>query len=271
MKINKLTILFVLIIVLLTACSNENANAINVIQSNQKSVQQTTSPFTEEQVKNLLPAVVTKNIDGDTLKIKIEGKEETVRLLCIDTPESVKIGTEIQKWALEASDYAKKIMPVGKKVQLELDVSERDKYGRLLGYIWVDGEMYNNMVIEQGLARVAYIYAPNTKYVDQLRETQSKAQKKAIGIWSIENYVTDSGFDMTVVDEDNTTGKAEPTSTTNRIINNSSGECNIKGNISKNGKIYHVPGGEYYEQTKAEKMFCTEEEAVADGFRKSQK
>lgn len=172
---------------------------------------------------------------------------------------------------MDASNYAKKVMPVGKKVQLELDVSERDKYGRLLGYIWVDGEMYNNMVIEQGLARVAYIYAPNTKYVDQLRETQSKAQKKAIGIWSIENYVTDSGFDMTVVDEDNTTGKAEPTSTTSGIINNSSGECNIKGNISKNGKIYHVPGGEYYEQTKAEKMFCTEEEAVVDGFRKSQK
>lgn len=85
MKINKLTILFILIIVLLTACSNENAST--VIQSNQKSVQQTTSPFTEEQVKNLLPAVVTKNIDGDTLKIKVEGKEETVRLLLIDTPE----------------------------------------------------------------------------------------------------------------------------------------------------------------------------------------
>lgn len=54
--------------------------------------------------------------------------------------------------------------------------------------------MVNETLLEKGLARVAYVYAPNTRYVDEFREIQSKTQKQAIGIWSIENYVQEDGF-----------------------------------------------------------------------------
>lgn len=141
-------------------------------------------------------ATVVKNIDGDTLKVKLEnGKEETVRFLLVDTPETKHPRLGVQPFGPEASAFTKKYASVGKQIQLELDVSEREKYGRLLAYVWVDGQMLNRMLIDQGLARVAYVYAPNTKYVDYLREAQKKAQAAKKGIWSVENYATDSGFD----------------------------------------------------------------------------
>ncbi|MFJ8528208.1 thermonuclease family protein [Bacillus sp. NPDC094106] len=141
-------------------------------------------------------ATVVKNIDGDTLKVKLEnGKEETVRFLLVDTPETKHPRLGVQPFGPEASAFTKKYASVGKQIQLELDVSEREKYGRLLAYVWVDGQMLNRMLIDQGLARVAYVYAPNTKYIDYLREAQKKAQAAKKGIWSVENYATDSGFD----------------------------------------------------------------------------
>ncbi|SFD61495.1 micrococcal nuclease [Bacillus sp. 491mf] len=145
-------------------------------------------------------ATVMKNIDGDTLKVKLEnGKEETVRFLLVDTPETKHPRLGVQPFGPEASAFTKKYASEGKKVQLELDVSDREKYGRLLVYVWVDGQMLNRLLVEQGLARVAYIYAPNTKYVDYLREFQTKAQANKKGIWSVENYATDNGFEKSKV------------------------------------------------------------------------
>lgn len=147
-------------------------------------------------MNRVVNATVLKNIDGDTLKVKLEnGKEETVRFLLIDTPETKHPRLGVQPFGPEASAFTKKYASEGKKIQLELDVSEREKYGRLLAYVWVDGQMINRLLVEQGLARVAYVYAPNTKYVDYLREFQTKAQANKKGIWSVENYATDNGFD----------------------------------------------------------------------------
>lgn len=128
------------------------------------------------------------------MKLTIDGKKETVRLLLVDTPESVNPNIpEPQPFSIEASNYAKKML-TDKDVQIELDVSERDKYGRLLCYLYIDGKMFNELLLEQGYARVAYVFAPNTKYVDQFRAIQDKARESGIGIWSIENYAQDKGF-----------------------------------------------------------------------------
>ncbi|MFD2670803.1 thermonuclease family protein [Marinicrinis sediminis] len=138
--------------------------------------------------------LVTRVVDGDTMKVMVDGKEETVRLLLVDTPESVHPNKPVQPFGLEASAYAKDMLE-GKEVRLELDVSERDKYGRLLVYMWLDEHrMFNEMLLEQGLARVAYIYPPNVKYVDPFRAIQREAQRKEAGIWSLENYVSEQGF-----------------------------------------------------------------------------
>ncbi|MFP3470922.1 thermonuclease family protein, partial [Micrococcus sp. SIMBA_144] len=120
----------------------------------------------------------------------------------------------------------------GEKVGIEIDVSERDKYGRLLAYVWIGDQMFNEMLLEEGLARVAYIYQPNVKYVDQFQEIQRQAQEEGKGIWSIEDYVQEEGFDE----------EAE-TPTEEKFA---SEECQIKGNINSKGeKIYHVPEGSY--------------------------
>jgi micrococcal nuclease len=203
-----------------------------------------------QQASSKIPAVVLEVIDGDTLKVEVNGKKETVRLLLIDTPESVHPTKPVQPFGVEASHYVKKLLPKGTEVELELDVRERDKYGRLLAYVWVNGKMVNELLLEQGYARVAYVFEPNTKYVDEFRAIQDEARKKELRIWSLENYATERGFN------DQVTGKQQ---------------CDkpmIKGNIRKDGeKIYHFPSSPQYNVTKAEMMFCTEEEAKSAGFR----
>lgn len=116
-------------------------------------------------------------------------------MLLVDTPESVKQDTPIQPFAKEASAFTLKQLKQG-NLSLELDVSDRDKYGRLLGYVWVGDKMLNEMLIEKGYARVAYIDTPNVKYVDQFRNIQTTAQKNGTGIWSIENYAREEGFNQ---------------------------------------------------------------------------
>lgn len=200
---------------------------------------------------NFIPAEVIRVVDGDTVKVKVDGKEETVRLLLIDTPETVHPSKPVQPFGPEASSFTKELL-TGKEIQLEMDIGERDKYGRLLAYVYVDGNMVNEMLLEKGLARVAYIYEPNTKYVDDFYEIQKQAQQKEVGIWSIENYATDQGYK-----EEEGKGQEE--------INNS---CTIKGNINSKGeKIYHTEASPSYKVTKPEEMFCTEKEAVEAGYR----
>lgn len=155
--------------------------------------EETPKEIEEANNNGRLPATLIEVTDGDTLKVEVEGREEKVRLLLIDTPETVHPDKEEQPFGKDASNFVKKQVAKG-KIELELDVSERDKYGRLLAYVWINDKMLNEQLLEYGLARVAYIYPPNTKYVDQFEEIQKSAQKEAKGIWSIENYVQEEGF-----------------------------------------------------------------------------
>ncbi|PJN64546.1 SPBc2 prophage-derived endonuclease YokF precursor [Paenibacillus sp. GM1FR] len=173
--------------------SETKSNTADVIETSQSSDSKGKQTQGTQNNHNRFPATLVEVTDGDTLKVTVEGKEEKVRLLLIDTPESVHPEKEEQPFAKDASNFVKKQVAKG-NMELELDVSERDKYGRLLAYVWIDNKMLNEQLLEYGLARVAYIYPPNTKYVDQFEEIQKQARVKAKGIWSIENYVQDSGF-----------------------------------------------------------------------------
>ncbi|WP_157888207.1 thermonuclease family protein [Bacillus marinisedimentorum] len=144
--------------------------------------------------KQYIPASITRVVDGDTMKVELEdGRKETLRLLLVDTPESVHPDKPVQPFAQEASDYAKNTL-TGKNVELKIDVSERDKYGRLLVYLHVDGYDFNKSLIQKGLARVAYVWAPNTSRADEYYEAQKIARQEGIGIWSIEDYAREDGF-----------------------------------------------------------------------------
>lgn len=245
---------------ILTGCSGLSAdrNDIENVQAEQKG-----KTFT---------AAVDKVVDGDTVKIKMpNGTVETVRLLLIDTPETVHPTKDIQPFGPEASQLAKEMMPENAKVEVEPGISERDKYGRLLAYLYVDGVMVNKKLLEEGLARVAYIYEPNTKYLDEFEAIQKQAKQKELGIWSIENYATDRGFT-----EERSTEPSKPKQETNEVeagfVSQACKKPTIKGNINSKGeKIYHIPSGQYYDITKEEALFCTEKEAVESGFRKAQR
>ncbi|MYL43946.1 thermonuclease family protein [Virgibacillus salexigens] len=145
---------------------------------------------TEEIAINKEKVTVDRVVDGDTVKVEFpSGETETVRLLLIDSPESVHPTKPVQPYGEEASDFAKDTLKEGQTLTLEKGDPERDKYDRLLGYIWVDGKNFNQLMIEEGFARVAYVYEPNTKYVDEFREAEKAAEQESNNIWSIDGYV----------------------------------------------------------------------------------
>lgn len=120
--------------------------------------------------------VVQRIVDGDTLVC--EGGER-VRLLLIDAPElSQGEPGAVARRALLS------LAPRGTPLRLELDVQERDRYGRILAYLWLDdGRMVNEELLRQGVAVVA-VYPPNVRHVDRLRATMREAQEAGSGLWA---------------------------------------------------------------------------------------
>ncbi len=79
-------------------------------------------------------------------------------------------------------------------MRIEYDGPKRDRYDRLLAYIWLDGEIYNQELIEKGLARYAYVYHPPYTHAEDMKTAENRAKRQQKGIWSIDGYVTDNGF-----------------------------------------------------------------------------
>lgn len=123
--------------------------------------------------------LVTRVVDGDT--IEIEGGEH-VRYIGMNTPESVDPRRSVQCFGHEASDYNKKLVE-GKRVRLEPDVEDRDKYHRLLRYVWQGDTMINEKLVADGYAQVMTI-PPNVKYVDRFRTAQTDARDAKRGLWA---------------------------------------------------------------------------------------
>lgn len=212
-------------------------------------------PTSTGGTEDLIEVELLNVIDGDTIKVKYNGKTETIRYLLIDTPEVRHQTLGNQPFGDEASSRNKQLLEDA-TVSLEFDVGERyDDFGRLLAYVYADGESVQQVLLQEGLARVAYVFAPNTRHLDSFEEAESIARQAELNIWQYEQYVTKRGFDKTKVKEVTT-----PETKTNE-------KCLIKGNINReNKKIYHIPSGKYYDQTKPEKWFCTEQQALDAGF-----
>lgn len=135
--------------------------------------------------KDKIIAKVARVIDGDTIKVLISDREETVRLIGVDAPEITDSRKAIQCFGKEASDKAKEVL--GKKtVVLEADSTQdnKDKYGRLLRYVFVDGINLSKLMISQGYAH-EYTYQNNPyKYMDEFKDAQEQAQENKIGLWA---------------------------------------------------------------------------------------
>ncbi|GGD22511.1 thermonuclease family protein [Pontibacillus salipaludis] len=145
-------------------------------------------------------ATVSRVVDGDTIEVTYNGTTEDVRLLLVDTPEVKHPSKPVQEFGPEASTYAKKMLTPGTKVELEFDGPKRDKYDRLLAYIWVDGQNFNKALLENGYARLAYRYDPPYTHYETFMKAQNQAKSQNLGIWSVEgNYVQDDGFHQEVL------------------------------------------------------------------------
>jgi len=128
---------------------------------------------------------VTAVVDGDTIKIDMNGTAETLRLIGIDTPETVDPRKPVQCFGKEASSKAKELLS-GQSVRIEKDSTQgdRDKYDRLLAYIWrEDGLFYNEYMVKQGYAH-EYTYDNPYKYQTQFKADEAYARQNQLGLWS---------------------------------------------------------------------------------------
>jgi micrococcal nuclease len=150
-------------------------------------------PVTEDQ-NSEVPATLVDIIDGDTIKVVVNGKIEYVRYLLIDTPESKSQKTCVQLYAKEAFLRNSELVKSG-KVTLEFEQENlRDSYGRLLAYVYVDGKSVQETLLKEGYARVAYIINPPYKYLEIYRKEENLAKKKKVNIWIKLDFVTNWGF-----------------------------------------------------------------------------
>lgn len=162
-------------------------NAGNTLEKKRQNDMEQNSDVSIKE-KEMLEATVTHVIDGDTLEVQFRnGRKETIRLLLVDTPETNHPSQPVQPYGPEATQFAKEQLE-NQKIQIEIGTQIRDKYDRLLGYVWINDQLFNEMLLERGLARTAYIYPPNIKYLNQFHETQQIAMNEKIGVWGIEGY-----------------------------------------------------------------------------------
>jgi micrococcal nuclease len=130
-------------------------------------------------------ATVVRVVDGDTLVVDIGNARETVRLIGIDTPETVKPDSPVECFGPEASAFTKHLLPEGTALRLERDVEARDDYGRLLVYVYraTDGTFVNLHIVEQGYATLL-TFPPNVAHVEQFVDAAQAAQQANLGLWA---------------------------------------------------------------------------------------
>lgn len=124
---------------------------------------------------------VTHVADGDTIGVSLEGRDEEVRLIGVDTPETVDPDEPVQCFGPQASAFTHELLE-GRRVELELGVERRDVYGRLLAYVYLDGRLVNAMLARRGLARTLTI-APNDAKAPLFERLTAAASEAARGLW----------------------------------------------------------------------------------------
>jgi micrococcal nuclease len=126
--------------------------------------------------------VVDRVIDGDTIVVRTPEGDVHVRLIGVDSPESVKPDTPVQCFAIAASNYTKHAL-TDTLVRLEYDVERYDRYGRTLAYVWVGTSMFNEELVRDGYAVVETV-PPDVKYADLFVAAERDARRHDRGLWS---------------------------------------------------------------------------------------
>ena len=129
-------------------------------------------------------ATVERVVDGDTIIADIGGSTERIRLIGIDTPESVKENSPVECFGVEASDQLKQLLPEGSPITVVRDVEARDRFDRLLGYIYrsKDSLFINRQMLADGFAE-PFNFEPNSAFRDEFRQVSNDARNENLGMW----------------------------------------------------------------------------------------
>ena len=155
----------------------------------------------DDSVDNTLEcAKYLSTVDGDTIKVEINGKEKTVRLIGIDAPESVNPDASLNtEYGKLASEYTKTLLENVSSLYLEYDVSTEDNYGRTLAYVWVasttenaETNMLNAILVKNGYANDT-VYLPNNKYADVFMNLRMQAEQNKTGLWQYKEFAKITG------------------------------------------------------------------------------
>lgn len=217
----------------------------------------TRSSTTPSQVSANLPAAtIVRVVDGDTIVANVAGQEQKIRLILVDTPESVHPDeSKNTEYGEIASAFTASLLKAGQTIYLQKDVSETDRYNRLLRYVWLSqptdveseseirAKMYNAKLLLEGYAQIA-TFPPDIKYVDIFTKFQREARETGRGLWGYEQSTSD------------TPTPAVPTKTTGSYV----------GSINSNK--YHLPSCRHAKNIDSSNAiwFDTKEEAVSTGY-----
>lgn len=124
---------------------------------------------------------VIRVVDGDTIEVWLGGREEDVRLIGVDTPETVKPDTPVQCFGERASHFTRRGL-TGRRVRLVFGVERRDVYGRLLAYAYLGDRFFNPVLVRRGLARTLTI-PPNDRFAPRFRRVELAAARAGRGLW----------------------------------------------------------------------------------------
>ena len=130
-------------------------------------------------------ALVVGVVDGDTIDAVVDGRRERIRLIGIDTPETLKADTPVECYGPEASARTEALLPASTPIRLERDIEPRDAFGRLLAYVYraTDGLFVNLHLVAGGFAR-PLPFEPNTAHADTLAGAAASARSQSLGLWA---------------------------------------------------------------------------------------
>lgn len=186
----------------LTAIEKENQDTDTTTKRDeaQETFNESESILKTKGAMDPIPAELVRPVDGDTAVFAFDADQDgrseefSARFLLIDTPETRHPKLGKQPLGQEAKERTAELLESG-DITIEFDIGQRlDKYSRILVYVYVDGKSVQETLLAEGFARVAYVYPPNTRYLDEFEVKEQSAKRKEKGIWSMDGYVTERGF-----------------------------------------------------------------------------
>lgn len=146
-------------------------------------------------------------VDGDTARFDYNGKNIKTRFLAIDTPEVAGENKIEEPYGNEARDFTNEKLKNAKEIELEFDsnADRQDNYGRYLVWVWVDGELLQDLLVQNGLAEVTYLY-DDYKYTSKLQMSELKAKLTKVGMWGSEE---EKSGDKTAIKDEQIEEKTE--------------------------------------------------------------